>query len=97
MYRTSFSRCASPPESVLDSLSMERYGSPISIIRVSEAVRASTMVMALGSSMVRKTLTSSVNSMAHISSMLYPATLQERLFSFSLRPLQTGQVFSSIN
>ena len=29
--------------------------------------------------------------MAHISSMLYPATLQERVLAFSRRPRHTGQ------
>ena len=63
----------------------------MSIIRVREATRASTMVLALGSRMVFNTSTSSVNSMAHSSSMLYPATLQERAASFSRLPRHTGQ------
>ena len=67
----------------------------MSIILVREAVRVSTMVLALGSVMVLSTFTSSVNSMAHISSILYPATLQERALAFSRRPWQTGQVRSS--
>lgn len=67
----------------------------MSIIRVKEAVSVSTMVFALGSVTVPKTFTSSVNSIAHISSMLYPATLQVRLFSLSLRQWQMGQGFSS--
>ena len=49
----------------------------MSIIRVREAVSASMMVLALGSVMVFRTFTNSVNSMVHISSMLYPATLQD--------------------
>ena len=67
----------------------------MSIMWVRDDSRASTMVLALGSVMVPSTFTRSVNSMAHISSMLYPATLQERDLAFSRRPRHAGQGFSS--
>ena len=66
----------------------------MSIIRLSDAVSVSTIVRALASVIVPSTSTSCVNSIAHISSILYPATLQERLFSLSRLPLHTGQGFS---
>ena len=91
IYRTSLSLCASPPESVDDSRSIERYGSPMSIMRCKDAVSVAVIDAARGSVIERRTLISSVNSMAHISSMLYPATLHASARALSRRPRQTGQ------
>src|ERR687898_1487212 len=84
-------RCASPPESVPDGRSSERYPSPISTNESSRCCRPPTSGATDGSSRPRSQSPRSLICIAQTSAMFFPWIFDDRAAAFSRLPSQSGQ------
>ena len=88
-----FVRCASPPDSVPEGLSSDRYPSPISTKESRVCCSFSRSGATDGSSRVRTHSARSLICMAQASAMLTPPIVDERARSLSRVPSHSGQTW----